>query len=333
MKKDLDRIIAEYLAGEGNPQEVAWLEKQMQSDPELLASVEELKLLLEVEDFASGNMPAADQEQFENQLKADPTVKAAMKIYNNTEVFLELEKRRRAMELMEGFEREEVEKPLLIQKKWFKNKLAFLTGIGILIILYFVVFPLPLPEDESKKINSPSGDSIPEKLKIEVDPENKNDQIAGPNKKINPQLIAFFEKDLQNPINIKNNTKGVSIDTLKAQWIDLFDNKQFKEIRQLLPDTIISKFDKELFWEAKFVIGLSLYYQKDFKSALREFQIINNSTHISIWQDHSIWFSAKCFAWLNQKQNALDLIERILSQKSNDHMEMASELKKILIAE
>lgn len=92
MDKDLDRIIAEYIAGESAPEEAHWLEERMLADPELKSAVEHLQLLVEIDDFEQGKTEGDARKQFEARIEENAEIQNVLTQYRDTEDFLELER-------------------------------------------------------------------------------------------------------------------------------------------------------------------------------------------------------------------------------------------------
>jgi len=92
VEKDLDRIIGEYAEGSISDEERAWLEEQMQADPELRAFVEEVRREFLVEDYVNGKLSGEEKEEFEARLEEDQALRVAVERFRKTRRLLELDR-------------------------------------------------------------------------------------------------------------------------------------------------------------------------------------------------------------------------------------------------
>ncbi len=347
MEKDLDRIIAEYLAGEGIPDETAWLEGQMQSSPEIRGMVEELKLLLEVDDFMQGKMEGVAQKQFEHRLQEDPATQSALKGYQETEVFMELEKRRRALELMESFEQNKKNH----LRSYISRILPFLTlavisiaGLMLYRSIYSPKSNIDVPiapiegdpgqgdqgEDDQGKGGPVEGNqgqgNAPQVLK-----EDKKNTTSSTNEQ---KIANFVAKELAQEVQFDSQMgNGTPNDTIRVKWIADFKTSDYKNVRSLLTESYIDNLpslDRQL--EARFALGLTYCHSDDFNKANEIFTQILNSKP-SNWKEKARWYSALCYLKTKNLNEAKKLINEILTKNSHFKKTKAEEIKPLLPAE
>ncbi|HMQ88618.1 MAG TPA: hypothetical protein PKB07_13580 [Flavilitoribacter sp.] len=313
MDKDLDRIIAEYIAGESAPEEAHWLEERMLADPELKSAVKHLQLLVEIDDFEQGKTTGDARKQFEAQIEENVEIQNVLTQYRDTEDFLELEKRRRAIEKIEKFEikkSDHLPKQQNNKRYFFRFILIFIFLLIPALILFRVNQNRFSRENEPIKDIEPNGKIEPvETDSIAKDTSNQQKKTGSGEKPSNP-LIAFYINDSNHPFKFPS-SKGTPADSLKSQWILLYQNKKYKELKVFLTDSVLNKLDGDRLLEAKLALGLSSYYSEKFTDAQKVFQEIIDYPIESIWNEDAKWFSAKCFIMMNERKKASGLLDQI----------------------
>ncbi len=276
MEKDLDRIIGEYAEGSISDEERAWLEEQMQGNPELQAFVEEVRREFLVEDYVNGKLSGKEKEEFEARLEEDEALREAVERFRKTRRLLELDRH--------GRESAQLEEMLNLDNRSGKsgkgngNNWLLLLFLGVVVAgaLYFLIpgnrnvpplqeeeltpadpvtAPIPPGEvleetDTAEESGSPSPDS-PSGL---FSPEEPEDILAEPEQSFETPPSAPEQSPAEPELNLDSLRRQLGpipqagyMDQIRRRdeqdlkiagpdWQPLIVNGDYDEARQVLED-------------------------------------------------------------------------------------------------